>query len=197
MHPLPLLFLVYTENVITKVSYIRICFAKQNPTEEKDKKDKASSPSPLQESNTNGGPHAHSLMLPNGLASEDDAKGFKYATEAASNGLPYHMTVDSYGRSSGSRQPSPSEEDLTKNHSPGVPLKSGDGMGMQQSNAHTVGSLTGPIQVPGVGLTNGMGAMSGLVNGGPSGPPGKVTSTNATNFFYKTKQRSLYYNKYY
>ena len=151
---------------------IIVFFANKNPNEEKDKKDKTSSPSPLQESSTNGGPaHAHSLMLPNGLTYEDDAKGFKYATETASNGLPYHMTVDSYGRATGSRQPSPSEDDLTKNHSPGVPLKAGDGMGMQQNNAH---ALTGPMgQVPGIGLTNGMGAMSALVNGGPTGPPGK------------------------
>lgn len=115
------------------------------------------------------------MMLPNGLASDDDAKAFKYASEAASNGLPYHMNVDSYSRTPGSRQPSPSEEDLTKNHSPGlpiahsVPIKPGDGMGLPPNNPHStmVGSLTGPIQAS--GLSNGIGPMSGLVNGGPPG----------------------------
>lgn len=152
----------------------------QNPTEDKDKKEKASSPSPLQdmEGNTNGGPaHSHAMMLSNGLASDDDAKAFKYASEAASNGLPYHMNVDAYSRTPGSRQPSPSEEDLTKNHSPGLPIshsgpiKPGDGMGLPPNNSHNamVGSLTGPIQ--GSGMSNGIGPMSGLVNGG--GPPGK------------------------
>ena len=118
------------------------------------------------------------MMLSNGLASDDDAKAFKYASDAASNGLPYHMNVDSYNRTQGSRQPSPSEEDLTKNHSPGlpiahsVPIKSGDSMGMPPNNPHSnmVGSLTGPIQAP--GLSNGIGPMSGLVNG--VGPPGKT-----------------------
>ncbi len=152
----------------------------QNPTEDKDKKEKASSPSPLQdmEGNTNGGPaHSHAMMLSNGLASDDDAKAFKYASEAATNGLPYHMNVDAYSRTPGSRQPSPSEEDLTKNHSPGLPIshsgpiKPGDGMGLPPNNSHNtmVGSLTGPIQ--GSGMSNGIGPMSGLVNGG--GPPGK------------------------
>lgn len=127
------------------------------------------------------------MMLSNGLAPEDDAgaKAFKYASEGASNGLPYHMNVDSYGRTPGSpRQPSPSDEELAKNHSPaGVPLsvashsgpivKPGDvsgggGMGLPPSSTHgIVGSLAGQLQVPGVGLTNGI----GLVNGG--GPPGK------------------------
>lgn len=154
------------------------CFwQQQNPAEDKDKKEKASSPSPLQdlEGNTNGGPaHSHAMMLPNGLASDDDAKAFKYASEAASNGLPYHMNVDSYSRTPGSRQPSPSEEDLTKNHSPGLPITHSvpikpDGMGLPPNNPHStmVGSLTGPIQAP--GLSNGIGPMSGLVNGGPPG----------------------------
>jgi hypothetical protein len=117
------------------------------------------------------------MMLSNGLASDDDAKAFKYASEAATNGLPYHMNVDAYSRTPGSRQPSPSEEDLTKNHSPGLPIshsgpiKPGDGMGLPPNNSHNtmVGSLTGPIQ--GSGMSNGIGPMSGLVNGG--GPPGK------------------------
>lgn len=113
------------------------------------------------------------MMLPNGLASDDDAKAFKY--DAASNGLPYHMNVDSYSRTPGSRQPSPSEEDLTKNHSPGishsVPIKPGDSIGMPPNNPHSAMSLTGPIQAP--GLSNGIGPMSGLVNGG-GGPPGKL-----------------------
>lgn len=154
----------------------------QNPTEEKDKKEKTSSPSPLQdlEGSTNGGPaHSHGMMLPNGLTSEDEgAKAFKYVSEGTSNGLPYHMTVDSYGRTPGSpRQPSPSEEDLTKNHSPGVTLgsvsshagpiiKPGEGgMGLPPTSAH---GMVGSLQVPGVGLTNGI----GLVNGG-GGPPGE------------------------
>lgn len=119
------------------------------------------------------------MMLPNGLSSEDDggAKAFKYGPEGASNGLPYHMSVDAYGRTPGSpRQPSPSEEDLTKNHSPGVgvvPLpvsgpiaKPVDGGGLPPTNAHgMVSSLAGQLQVAGVGLTNGI----GLVNGGPPG----------------------------
>lgn len=125
------------------------------------------------------------MMLPNGLTAEDDAKGYKYGSDAASNGIPFHMNVDSYSRTPGSRQPSPSEEDLVKNHSPGVPMnamagvpmKPTDAMGMPPSNQHgtMVGSLTGPIQAPGVGLTNGMGPMSGLVNGAAGGgPPGNV-----------------------
>lgn len=52
----------------------------QNPSDDKDKKEKAPSPSPLKdlEGSANGGPGAtHSMMLvPNGL-SEDD-KAFKY-----------------------------------------------------------------------------------------------------------------------
>lgn len=167
-------------------------FCLQNPTEDKDKKEKASSP-PLQdmEGNTNGcPPHSHAMMLSNGLSSDDDAKAFKYASEAASNGLPYHMNVDAYSRTPGSRQPSPSEEDLTKNHSPGlpithsVPIKSGDGMGMPPSNSHSamVGSLTGPIQGP--GMSNGIGPMSGLVNGG--GPPGKCSFLNIVLFGKKS-----------
>nr|CAG4643066.1 EOG090X02FO [Ilyocryptus agilis] len=151
-----------------------------NPSEEKDAKDKTSSPSPMQdlEGSTNG---SHSMMLPNGLTSDDDgSKGFKFASDGAANGLPYHMNVESYGRTPGSpRQPSPSEEDLTKNHSPGgvgvplsavtghsVSIKPGD-VGLPSSSAHAamVGSLTGSIQVP--GLSNGI----GLVNGGGGGPP--------------------------
>nr|CAG4646096.1 EOG090X02FO [Macrothrix elegans] len=160
-----------------------------NSSEDKDKKEKTSSPSPLQDldGGTNGS-SAHAMMLPNGLTSEDDAKGFKYPSDASSNGLPYHMNVDSYSRTPGSRQPSPSEEDLAKNHSPGVPiahsvpLKPGDGIGLPPNNPHSsmVGSLAGPIQAPGVGLTNGIGPMSGLVNGGAGGPPGLGLSASAT-----------------
>ena len=145
----------------------------QNSTDDKEKKEKASSPSPLQdlENSTNGGP-AH-MMLPNGLAEDD--KTYKYGSDAASNGIPFHMSVDSYARAAGSRQPSPSEEDLVKNHSPGVPLpmKPTDPIGLPASNQHgtMVGSLAGPIQAP--GLANGIGPMSGLVNGAAGGPPGK------------------------
>lgn len=157
------------------IGSFRLCFA-QNSTDDKEKKEKASSPSPLQdlEGGTNGGP-AH-IMLPNGLAEDD--KAYKYGSDAASNGIAFHMNVDSYTRTPGSRQPSPSEEDLVKNHSPGVPLagvpmKPTDPIGLAPSNQHgpMVGSLTGPIQAG--GLANGMGPMSGLVNGATGGPPGR------------------------
>ena len=112
------------------------------------------------------------MMLSNGLT-EDESKGFKYVTDA-SNGLPYHINVESYSRTPGSRQPSPSEEDLTKNHSPSnipiaVPIKA-DNLGLPANNS-MVSSLTGQM-VPGVGLANGIGPMSALTNGG--GPPGNI-----------------------
>ena len=114
------------------------------------------------------------MMLSNGLT-EDDAKGFKYVSDA-SNGLQYHINVESYSRTPGSRQPSPSEEDLTKNHSPSsipiaVPIKA-DNLGLPANNS-MVSSLTGQM-VPGVGLANGIGPMSALTNGG--GPPGNLPS---------------------
>ena len=88
---------------------------------------------------------------------------------------PLSFLLFAHSRTPGSRQPSPSEEDLTKNHSPGMGMavainKPDNIVGLQSSNS-MVSSLTGQM-VPGMGLTNGMGPMSGLTNGG--GPPGKM-----------------------